>query len=675
MKLSSVFRIFFILAIIIQLGSLLAEHYLVERYDRAASHELAQKQIQLVYEHHKDNLRGQLLVGNFEHAKEEFQRYAMENQLLITLIPAHEKLPKMESDDNKIAFQDFTLSSYGKDLAQIRIQKVIPSIFDRVKLITLFFLFSKLTLITSIFLLIYFALKRWILHPIEEIAANLKDDDVWSPKGFLPKEIVILGNKIRGALALQKEIIRNTEMTKIASQVAHDIRSPLEVLKGIKTDLNLLPEDSRHRIHMGINRIEEITYNLLKTHKQSNLQETKESSEELLSLLISVLTEKRIEFRNQPSTKIVERIGTYSYGLFSQVHRSSLKSIISNLINNGIESLGGASGKIVVSLYSKDDSNVIEVKDSGCGISLEASERIFSKGFTTKPEGNGIGLYHAMQDLAAVAGKIEFSTKEGEGTSFFITLPKSEPSKTFLRHLDIRPYDTIIILDDDLAFHEIWNTRLKGCIQKVEHVFSVDEMITKYKKLSSKILLLSDFELMNEGFDGIDIIEKFGHSAHSLLVTARNEEDAIQRRCAKSGIKLLPKSLVNYLKILTEDIPEQSIVLIDDDRLIIWNWKTYCQKKGLSFTGFSSVDQFLAESTQYSSKTLIFIDSNLGGDVKGEIESEKIFNLGFSNIYLATGYDKHYFEKPLWIKDIFSKSPENIYTAASNLQEHYETQP
>ena len=43
-----------------------------------------------------------------------------------------------------------------------------------------------------------------------------------------------------------------------------------------------------------------------------------------------------------------------------------------------------------------------------------------------------------------------------------------------------------------------------------------------------------------------------------------------------------------------------------------------------------------------------------------EIESEKIFALGFLNLYLATGYEKGSIAKPSWIREIYSKSPECI---------------
>ena len=78
---------------------------------------------------------------------------------------------------------------------------------------------------------------------------------------------------------------------------------------------------------------------------------------------------------------------------------------------------------------------------------------------------------------------------------------------------------------------------------------------------------------------------------------------------------------------------QSPIVLIDDDRLMIINWTHHCKKNNLPFTGFKSINEFLAVSENFDKQTRIYIDSNLVDGIKGEIESEKIFALGFLNLY------------------------------------------
>jgi signal transduction histidine kinase/FixJ family two-component response regulator len=564
-------------------------------------------------------------------------------------------------------------------------------------------------LIILIFLIvIFFIIHRsfgrisqdYIYSPLKGIVGALNSGQPIDLSKVSIFEIKFLGEAINNFITNsrdQEKLRRSASLGQMATQVAHDIRSPLEMLKSIKEEIAPLPEDSRRRIQMSINRIEEITFNLLKTNKHDQAIFDRDLQEELLGLVSSVITEKNIEYKNHNGLEIITKFDSKSFGLFSRINRNSLKSIISNIINNAIDSFSNQPGNVWISLQIENDQNVLRIINNGVSIKDEERSKIFTRGFTTKKNGNGIGLFNAKQDLEATGGSIQFESDVDGYTTFIISLPRCDTPKLFIGSINGYNYERIIILDDDPAFHEVWSKRLAGLASKVEHIHSVEEMFSKYHRLNPNILLLSDFELMDKQMDGIDTILKLGHSEHSVLVTARNEEKAIQDRCLAAGIKLLPKSLVNFVKVVTENPAsfklgsngeadglysedgisfvdtgqkltleaqdtkaQNTIVLIDDDRLIHLNWNSYCKNNGFQFHGFKSIAQFIAFSTGIDKGSKIYIDSNLEDGIKGEIESEKIFALGFLNLYLATGYEKGSIQKPAWIKEIYSKSPENI---------------
>ena len=535
------------------------------------------------------------------------------------------------------------------------------------------------------------------------------------------------------AIKYEKELLYKN----MATQVAHDIRSPLEVLRSLNNEMKHFPDSTRRRIQLSINRIEEIAFNLLKKHKENTGILPENRSEDLLAVINSTITEKNIEYRNYENLEIIDNLDSTCFGLHSKINRASLKSVLSNLINNAVEAYNGARGVVEIDLTQDSDNCIIKITDNGPGISESISPKLFTKGFTTKKNGNGLGLYNAKQDLESVGGTLTYFTEVRKGTTFTITLPKSEAPKTFIDAIHAYKYERIIVLDDDPAFHEVWAKRLEGLEGKIEHLYSVKEMLSKYQALHPKILLLSDFELMDKDYDGIDVILKLNHAANSVLVTARSEELAIQERCLKNDIKLLPKSLVNYIKVFKElsesshaqlepasnvgdsavgsagekygiyiqggqarsdaavfpreskldqvegsqggageaykkygaegdsrsddaQIGSNLIILIDDDKLVHINWRMYCEKNGFTFHGFKSIAEFLNVAQTFDKSTRIYIDSNLGDGIKGEIESEKIFLLGFMNVYLATGYEKGDIDKPAWIKEVYSKSPECV---------------
>jgi len=568
---------------------------------------------------------------------------------------AHFNLVVPESVDDKLPYYFvFGLEDLSKPTLSATL--IIPFIV---------FIFVFILLYSSI----HFIIKK-VFRPLSEMISY--DNQPNSTKTLLDieadGEIKLILEKIRDS---QQEKIRSEaeiSNVRLATQLAHDIRSPLEALKSLKEEMSSLPELSRKRAQLIINRIEEITYNLLKTYKNSS-QNCGIRTEELLGLVSSVMIEKQIEYRSH-EIEFKEEHSSNAYGLFSKISRNTLKCIISNFVNNGIESLNGDRGSIIISLSSKDDMNVITISDNGSGIPVEIRDNLFAKGYTTKKNGNGLGLFGAKNEIEAVGGRIEFTSQIGKGTDFVISLPKSETPDTFLEYINISDHDKIIVLDDDPAFHEVWDSRFVGHRSKVEHFYSINEILTKYSVLPKSILLLSDFDLMGQ-MDGIELILKLHHSSKSVLVTARSEESAIQERCLKSGIKLLPKPLVNYVKIInesqnTKETSRQSdqnikVVLIDDDKFIHFNWSTYCQKHDLTFVGFKSVESFLAKTSNIDKNAHIFIDSNLDNELKGEVESEKIFKNGFINLYLATGYERESFAKPSWIKEIYSKSPNDIF--------------
>lgn len=100
-------------------------------------------------------------------------------------------------------------------------------------------------------------------------------------------------------------------------------------------------------------------------------------------------------------------------------------------------------------------------------------------------------------------------------------------------------------------------------------------------------------------------------------------------------------------------------VLIDDDKLIQLSWTLKAQSKGVDLVCFSSLEDFLRISSNFSFSSKIYIDSNLNNEVKGELVSKELYDIGFKSIYLTTGYQASDFdlEKLYWLKGVISKRP------------------
>lgn len=476
------------------------------------------------------------------------------------------------------------------------------------------------------------------------------------PRIFRPyiKYIIEANERIISANKREREVELQKAQFSVAQQVAHDIKSPLGLLKSLRNDLkNDLSLDKWRVLQSSLNRIEEIALNLLKKNP-SHAVESEKKTEDLLPLIEGILVEKRTEFKKQLNVEIEGLFTNDSYGLFSDIRPSFLKRIISNLINNSVEACGNDYCSVKVGLYPDKKFNCIKVVDNGAGIAPEFVESVFKKGFTTKKEGNGLGLSGAKEEIEKMGGKIELDSILGQGTTVLIRLPSSQASSDVVKKIDLYRYDKIIVLDDEQVVHDLWDQRLPKTEYMVEHFYSPSEFLLKFQNLNAKTLLLCDFEFEGADLNGVEVIGKINHGEHSLLVTGRADEDEIIRICEKEGLQYLSKTLLPYVNI---SVQPPRIILIDDDRLSHWRWGQHQEKDSFLFQGFYSIDSFMAESAEIPKDSYILLDSDLGNGIKGEIEGQKIFQLGFSRIYLYTSYPDGPLERPDWIVDVFGKEP------------------
>jgi PAS domain S-box-containing protein len=111
-----------------------------------------------------------------------------------------------------------------------------------------------------------------------------------------------------------------------------------------------------------------------------------------------------------------------------------LRQLFSNLLANAFEALSGEGhvdiqGHVIRTEDEPTDADpeppqvVVEVHDSGPGMSPDELERIFSPFFTTKPQGTGLGLAIVRKVVDAHEGHIDAVSAPGHGATFRVTLP------------------------------------------------------------------------------------------------------------------------------------------------------------------------------------------------------------------------------------------------------------
>jgi len=361
---------------------------------------------------------------------------------------------------------------------------------------------------------------------------------------------------------LELQVATDVSLQKAASQVSHDIRSPLSALEMILPTLEELPEQKRVIVRNSVNRIRDIANDLLNRYRRKITEEVFIDNgcrvELLMPLIDSIVSEKRIEFRKLSQIEILFFQSKGNYGLFSSVNVTDLKRVLSNLINNAIEAIPDGIGKVKIDLSADDDWIFVTMQDTGIGIPGKYLQQVGKRGFSfNKIGGSGLGLSGAMELIQSWGGNIDLASEEGKGTIVKIKLKKAETPSWFVSKIALKPHSTVIALDDDLSIHRIWQGKLDSMQVKEDGIelkcFSSTMAVRDYYRDHfadlEDVLFLIDYELIGSEDTGLDLIEQLGIQNQSILVTSRYEEDVVRAKCDALGIKLIPKSMSGFVPI------------------------------------------------------------------------------------------------------------------------------
>jgi signal transduction histidine kinase len=111
-----------------------------------------------------------------------------------------------------------------------------------------------------------------------------------------------------------------------------------------------------------------------------------------------------------------------------------LRHVLNNLLSNSIK-YNKMNGTIQLNIARQNNNYLCSIVDSGLGIPLHQQDQIFKKFFRADnavrmiPDGNGLGLYLIKEIIGLLGGNIWFESQEGQGTTFWFSLPLGGTSK------------------------------------------------------------------------------------------------------------------------------------------------------------------------------------------------------------------------------------------------------
>ena len=221
---------------------------------------------------------------------------------------------------------------------------------------------------------------------------------------------------------------RNQELNSFAHTVSHDLKAPLRAISNlsvwIEEDLEgKLPPDTQAQFDLlrtRVKRMESMIDSLLlyaRAGRQEALLETFDLAKLLSEIIDSLAPPEgfKIEIQSPLPTLTTKRV--------------FLSQVFANLISNAIKHHNSVTGHLQISAIEHPDYHEFIIKDDGPGIAPEHHEKVFEIFQTLKVKDNsdstGIGLAIVKKIVETEQGTIRLESSLGEGTTFYVTWPKS----------------------------------------------------------------------------------------------------------------------------------------------------------------------------------------------------------------------------------------------------------
>ena len=221
---------------------------------------------------------------------------------------------------------------------------------------------------------------------------------------------------------------RLAALGQLAAQLAHEIGTPLGSVSGhlqLALSGRDVPPPLQDRLQVATRELERVS-KIVRDYLDSTRTVAPERVpvdverivDEALGICISVDARARIDVQKRIAVEAAH----------AETDPGLLRQILVNLITNAVDALAAEGGHIRVDAYARDGGVAIAVADDGVGIAPEDAARIFEPFYTTKGRGKGTGLGLAIcRELAtALGGRITVESAPGRGSTFTVTLPRSE---------------------------------------------------------------------------------------------------------------------------------------------------------------------------------------------------------------------------------------------------------
>jgi len=350
--------------------------------------------------------------------------------------------------------------------------------------------------------------------------------------------------------------------TEFLANVSHEIRTPLNAIVGVNEvfRLNIADEVKQDRLLTILNnatgKLKALLNDLLDFAKletgQLTLEYTEFSVQETIQDLIDLYSVEKKQKGVAISAVLDNDLPEHFIGDPLRVQQ-----IVTNLLSNAIKFTEEGSVQVKASgnwnqtIYYL----VIEVVDTGIGMSEESVNQIFEKfsqansSIARRFGGSGLGLSIIKELVKLIGGTIEVNSKEGEGSSFKVTLPlrtpkhireplESEHNETY--KLDVSDKEKVLVVEDNETNVFIISSYLDEFGVQHDVAENGKRALETLKDDTYSLVLL---DLQMDEMDGFEFYERFKliqsngeHLETKVIAVSAHVHNDIIKRCLDAGM-------------------------------------------------------------------------------------------------------------------------------------------
>ncbi|WP_310231474.1 ATP-binding protein [Brevibacillus nitrificans] len=282
----------------------------------------------------------------------------------------------------------------------------------------------KLTTFTTYFFITQGSLQQVVQYPLATL-------NTYILQAVIIGVCVYAMEFLQSYFYMQEEVIKS-EKTKIvsdmAASVAHEIRNPLTTVRGFIQLLAADDVDKQKKQFYQRICLEELDRAQLIISDYLSLAKPDPESIEVICVHeeITYLSNLLITFANYNNIQIHKALPE-DQALQIIGDRYKFRQALINIGKNAIEALRDG-GTLEIRASKKNDHIIINLNDTGIGMTAEQIKRLGTPYYSTKDKGTGLGTMVSFGIIKKMSGKIEITSEPGKGTEYKLTFPSSSES-------------------------------------------------------------------------------------------------------------------------------------------------------------------------------------------------------------------------------------------------------